>query len=116
MQFIALIYANESESAEPGTPEFMELIGEYQAASATYKEDGVMVGGEPLEPVAAATTVRVRNGKTETMDGPFAETKEQLGGFYIFECEDLDAAIKYAAMIPDAKRGCVEVRPVMMLG
>ena len=116
MQYIALIYANEAEAETPGTPEFMALIGEYQAATATYKEDGVLMAGEPLQPVATATTVRVRNGKTETMDGPFAETKEQLGGFYIFDCEDLDAAIKYASMIPDAKRGCVEVRPIMMLG
>ena len=64
-------------------------------------------------PTSTATTVRVRNGKTETMDGPFAETKEQLGGFYMFECANLDDAIKYAAMIPSAEHGSVEVRPVM---
>jgi len=73
----------------------------------------VMQTGEPLLPVATATTVRVRDGKTLTTDGPFAETKEQLGGFYILDCKDLDQAIAYAAKIPDAKRGSIEVRPVM---
>ena len=115
MQFIALIYDNEANGPDFGTPEFGDMMAGYKAASETYQKDGVMVSGEPLESVNTATTVRVRGGKVETMDGPFAETKEQLGGFYIFECEDIDAAIKYAALIPSAKSGCVEVRPIMKL-
>ncbi len=115
MQYIALIYQSEADAAAYGTPEFGKIMEEYMAANAVYKEDGVMVAGEPLQGTDTATTVRVRGGKTETMDGPFAETKEQLGGFYIFECENLDAAIKYAAMIPTAKHGSIEVRPIMNL-
>lgn len=115
MQYIALIYQNEADAVAPGTPEFGEIMEGYMAATAVYKKDGVMVAGEPLQGTDTATTVRIRNGKTETMDGPFAETKEQLGGFYIFDCENLDSAIKYAAMIPTAKHGSVEVRPIMNL-
>ena len=73
-----------------------------------------MVAGDPLEPTATATTVRVRGGKTESTDGPFAETKEQLGGYYILDCKDLDEAIAYAARIPTAAFGSVEVRPIMV--
>ena len=73
-----------------------------------------MKGGDALQPVATATTVRVRDGATETTDGPFAETKEQLGGFYILDCEDLDEAIEYAAKIPSAKFGSIEIRPIMV--
>jgi hypothetical protein len=79
------------------------------------QDAGVMAGGEALQPIATATTVTVRDGKTELMDGPFAETKEQLGGFYILECKDLDEALKYAAKIPDAKYGRIEVRPIMVI-
>ena len=75
-----------------------------------------MVAGDALMPVEMATSVRVRGGKTETMDGPFAETKEQLGGYYLLDCETLDDALKYAAMIPAADYGTVEVRPIMDLG
>ena len=77
---------------------------------------GVLVGGEALMPVTTATTVRVTGGKTETMDGPFAETKEHLGGYYLLDCKDLDEALHYAAMIPIHDFGCVEVRPLMNIG
>lgn len=113
MKFIALIYSAETSEPPYGTPEFETYIASYQAANETYERDKVLVVGEALNGVATATTIRVRDGKVETMDGPFAETKEQLGGFYLFDCENLDEAIKYAAMIPTAKHGCVEVRPVM---
>jgi hypothetical protein len=96
-----------------GTPEFGPYMDGYRKATETYQRDGVMLAGEALQDTATATTVRVRNGKTETMDGPFAETKEQLGGFYMFDCANLDEAIKYAAMIPTAEHGSVEVRPIM---
>jgi hypothetical protein len=78
------------------------------------KEDGKLVSGDALQGIETATTVSVRNGKTETIDGPFAETKEQLGGFYLLNCTDLDEAVKYAAMIPTAEHGRIEVRPVVV--
>jgi len=116
MKYLALIYSPpmDNEPTDPGTPEFEAMMDPWRKANEAFVEAGVMLGGEALMPPETATTVRVRGGKTETMDGPFAETKEQLGGFYLFECENLDAAIKYAAMIPTAKHGTVEVRPVMV--
>jgi hypothetical protein len=113
MKYLALIYSAAGSGPQYGTPEFGTFMGGYNEATQTYKRDGVMLAGEGLQPTSTATTIRVRNGKTETMDGPFAETKEQLGGFYLFECANLDEAIKYAAMIPSAAFGSVEVRPVM---
>jgi hypothetical protein len=113
MKYLALIYAAPGADPDYDTPEFEPFMEGYRTATETYQRDGVMLAGEALEPTSTATTVRVRNGKTETMDGPFAETKEQLGGFYLFECANLDDAIRYAAMIPSAKNGSVEVRPVM---
>jgi hypothetical protein len=74
---------------------------------------GLMKGGEALQPTSTATSVRVRNGDTLTTDGPFAETKDQLGGFYLVDCKDLDEAVEVAAGIPDARRGTIEVRPIM---
>ncbi len=110
MQFIALIYDVEgSEDVDWDT--LMEQYGEF---SAGLTSAGNMLGGEALEPISTATSVRVRNGKTEIVDGPFAETKEQLGGFYLMNCENLDEAIKWAAKIPTARYGTVEIRPVMV--
>ena len=114
MKYLALIYTAANVGPKPGTPEFGEFLGAYGKATGRYKADNVFLGAEALQPVSTATTVRVRNGKVETMDGPFAETKEQLGGYYLFECANLDEAIKYAAMIPSAELGCVEVRPVQV--
>ena len=116
MKYMALIYTNAAMEPQYGTPEAGTVMAAYKAATETYIRDGIMRGGEALHPPAMATTVRVRGGKTETMDGPFAETKEQLGGYYIFECADIDAAIKYAAMIPGAAHGSVELRPIMDFG
>lgn len=115
MKYMLLIYGNEQNGPEYGTPEFGPYMAAYKAATETYQKDGVMLGGEALEPVSAATSVRVRGGRTETMDGPFAETKEQLGGYYLLDCPSLDDAIRYAAMIPDAAKGTVEIRPLMDL-
>lgn len=115
MKYIALIYSNEADDPVPGSQEFGTLIGDYQAATNKFVEDGVLVAGDPLESVSTATTLRSRGGTLETTDGPFAETKEQLGGYYIFECDNLDDALKYAAMIPSVKHGSVEVRPVMAI-
>ncbi len=114
MQYMLLIYSADSAAPVPETREFGEMMQGYGAFTQEVKEAGVMKGGDALQPVATATTVRVRDGATETTDGPFAETKEQLGGFYILDCEDLDEAIEYAAKIPSAKFGCIEIRPVMV--
>jgi hypothetical protein len=88
----------------------------YYAFTNDSRAAGVNRGGEALQPTSTATTVRVRDGKTVTTDGPFAETKEQLGGYYLFECKDLDEAIQWAAKIPGAKFGSIEVRPIWEFG
>lgn len=114
MQYMLLIYSNEDSGPQPGTEEFGPYMGGYQTFTQEMKESGRLVAGDALQPVATATTVSVRNGKTETMDGPFAETKEQLGGYYLLECKDLDDAIACAAKIPTADHGRIEVRPVII--
>ncbi|MEE8306087.1 MAG: YciI family protein, partial [Gammaproteobacteria bacterium] len=90
MQYMCLIYENEQSGPEANKPDMPTLMAEYQAFGQAVNEGGVYVSGEPLQPIATATTVRVRDGQTQTTDGPFAETKEQLGGFYLLECKDLD--------------------------
>jgi len=115
MKYMALIYSEPGTGPDYGTPEFETYMGGYFKANDVYNADGVYVAGEALEAADTATTVRLRNGKVETMDGPFAETKEVLGGFYLLDCDNLDDAIKYAAMIPSATHGCVELRPVMVI-
>ena len=113
MKFIALIYGDESNYSE-ATPEETAAIfqahGEFgEAAGAA----GVYAGGEGLQLTDAATTLRVRDGERMLTDGPYAETKEQIGGFYALECKDLDEALEWAARIPEAKTGFIEVRPVI---
>ena len=111
MRYLALIYSDEAvEMTEKVANEMMPA---YEAFGKAATEAGVIRGGDALLPTTAATTVRVRSGKTATTDGPFAETKEQLGGYYELDCKDLDEAIKWAAKIPGAATGCVEVRPIM---
>jgi len=110
MQFLALIYETEGSSDVP----MPELMQQYQAFGEEAGTAGVIVGGNVLEAISTATSVRMREGKTHITDGPFAETKEQLGGYYLLECKDLDEAIKWAAKIPSARVGTVEVRPVMV--
>ncbi|MGH1369257.1 MAG: YciI family protein [Maritimibacter sp.] len=117
MKYLALIYdvAPSGDEPQPGTPEFDAYMAQWEALNDAYIAAGVMGGGEALMPPETATTLRVRGGKTETMDGPYAETKEQLGGYYILECKDLDEALHYAAMIPVHETGTIEVRPIMDL-
>ena len=115
MKYMALIYTDRNTEPAYGTPEFGAYMAGYQHANKTFRADGVFVAGDALQHERTATTVRVRHGKVETMDGPFAETKEQLGGYYIIDAENLDEAIKYAAMIPGAALGGVELRPIMIL-
>jgi hypothetical protein len=114
MQYLLLIYAEESRDPAPGTPEGDAFMNEYWAFTEEVKQRKLMLGSNALQPVSTATTVRVRDGKTETTDGPFAETKEQLGGYYLLDCKDLDEAIECAAKIPSARLGSIEIRPVML--
>ena len=111
MQYALLIYTEEPTEAPPDEQMAAEMEA-YNAFGQHITDNGAMKGGEALAPTATATTVRVRDGRTISTDGPFAETKEVLGGFYVVEAADLDEAIGYAAMIPGAKHGSVEVRPV----
>jgi len=114
MQYLALIYSAPNSGPQPNTPEFGPFMAGYQTATQTFKDDGAFIAGDALQSVETATCVRIRGGKTELTDGPFAETKETLGGYYLLECDDLDAAIKYAKMIPTAQHGTIEIRPLMV--
>jgi hypothetical protein len=116
MQYLMLIYTNEADW-ETAPPEVKQsTMGAYMAFTQEVQERKLYKGGNPLLPVSTATTVRVRDGKTSTTDGPFAETKEQLGGYYLLDCKDLDEAIEVAAKIPGAAWGSVEIRPIMVFG
>jgi hypothetical protein len=111
MRYALLIYGNEAAASQMSQQEEQAIMAAYNAFGERHKD--VIVGGEALVPSTTATTVRVRDGKTVTTDGPFAETKEQLGGFYLVKCENLDEAIEIASHIPGATDGSIEVRPVM---
>jgi len=114
MQYMLLIYSAEGREPQPGTEAFGKYIQEYQEFSRMCVDKGVMRAGDALQPVSTATTVTRETGKIEITDGPFAETKEQLGGYYLLECKDLDEALDYAGQIPTARHGRVEVRPLMV--
>ena len=114
MQYLLMIYTNEQQDAQRTPEENEAVMGEYYAFTNEVRQAGVMVAGEALHPTTTATTVRVRNGQTTSTDGPFAETKEQLGGYYLLDCQNLDEAIRWAAKIPGAREGSIEIRPVMV--
>jgi hypothetical protein len=113
MKYMLLIYNNPAEEPTYGTPEFDAMMGGFFAANEKMQADGVLVDGEGLQGIETATSLRIKSGKVETMDGPFAETREHLGGYYVVDVPDLDAALKYAALIPSANFGTIEVRPLM---
>ena len=113
MRYLLLIYQNEAEQAKRSQEELGARYGAYEAFTEEVQKRGVFLGGEAVMPINTATTVQVRGGKTLTTDGPFAETKEQLGGYYLLNCKDLDEAIEFAAKIPAAKDGSIEIRPIM---
>ena len=116
MQYLLLIYqAEPAADAQSGADEMTGELAADAAFTRETRERGQFVAGEALEPTATATSVRVRDGKTVVTDGPFAETKEALGGFYLLDCRDLDEAIEMAAKIPGARRGTIEVRPIWSL-
>lgn len=113
MQYLLLIYDAEKTILELSEAERSQLHADYVTYTKEIHASGHFKAGDPLQPVHTATTVRVRDGKTVTTDGPFAETREQLGGYYLVEAKDLDEATALAARIPSAKYGSIEVRPVM---
>ena len=114
MQYLVLIYDDEKAWDRMPKPESDKVFAAYMAYSEEMAKAGVMRAGDALKPTATATTVRLRDGKTLITDGPFAETKEQLGGYYLIEAKDLDEALKIAARIPSARYGSIEVRPIMV--
>ena len=113
MKYMLLIYNNPAEEPAYGSPEFEQMMAGFFAANEQMRNDGVLCDGDGLQGVETATSLRIKAGKVETMDGPFAETHEHLGGYYVVDVEDLDAALKYAALIPAAHFGTIEVRPLM---
>ena len=113
MKYLCLIYENEKNWETMPKEEADAVMGEYFTFTDGLRSSGRYVAGEALQPTPTATTVRVRGGKISTTDGPFAETKEQLGGFYMINARDLNEAIQVASKIPSARIGSIEVRPVM---
>jgi hypothetical protein len=113
MKYLCLIYDEEKRQSTMSKAEGDAMMGEYYAFTEGIRKSGQYINGNALQPVHTATTVRLRHGKMSTTDGPFAETKEQLGGYYLIEARDLNEAIHVAAKIPSARSGSVEVRPIM---
>ena len=114
MKYVLLIYDDEKTWETMAPAEGAAIMGEYFAFTQQLRESGKYHAGEALQPIATATTVRVRGGQIQSTDGPFAETREQLGGFYMVDAANLDEAIAIAARIPSARLGSIEVRPVMV--
>ena len=112
MKYLCLIYDEEQRWTTMTQAEMEAMMGEYIAFTKDISQSGHYLGGNDLQPTRSATTVRVRNGRLSTTDGPFAETKEQLGGYYLIEAKDLNEAIQIASRIPSAKLGAIEVRPI----
>jgi hypothetical protein len=112
MQYLLLIYRDEAKFLSASKGEVEEITTSYMAYAEAMKKAGVIRGGERLRPVTDATTVRVNGGKTTVLNGPYADTKEQLGGYYIIDVPDLDAALSWAARCPGAQTGVLEVRPI----
>ena len=113
MKYLCLIYSDERQWPKLPKADANSMTAEYSAFTDAIKRSGHFLGGDGLQPTTTATTVRVRNGKVATTDGPFAETKEQLGGFYLVEARDLNDALQVASRIPGARVGSIEVRPIM---
>jgi hypothetical protein len=116
MRYLCLLYGDENRWEKVSKAEMDALYEEYVAFTEDIKRSGHHLAGDPLYPTRAAATVRVRNGRVSATDGPFAETKEQLGGYYAIEAKDLNEAIQIASRIPAARTGGVEVRPIWEMG
>ena len=113
MRYLALLYWEEDRRPTPASAGYDEVLAAYAKANRHFREAETLVGADPLEPVSAAISVRVRDGKTIVTDGPFAETKERLGGYYLFDCKNHAEALQCAKQIPVAHYGTIELRPVM---
>ena len=113
MRYLCLIYEDEKAWMNASQAEMEKGMAEYNAFTEGIKKNGNYIGGEALQPTGTATSVRVRNGKVSTTDGPYVETKEQLGGYYLINAKDLNDAIQVAAKIPSARAGSIEIRPIM---
>lgn len=114
MKYMLLIYGDQVAHAAKSEADLNAEMQAYFAFNGLTQQRGMLVAGEALHPVTTAKTVRVRDGKTLTIDGPFAETKEQLGGYYVLDCKDLDEAIEMATHIPGVRDGSVEIRPLVV--
>jgi hypothetical protein len=114
MQYLLMVYRNEADYGKIDAATRKKIAEEYQAFTQSIIQSGHFKAGDALQPPSTATTVRVREGKTLTTDGPFAETREQLGGYYLIEAGDLDTALAVAARIPGARFGSIEVRPILV--
>jgi hypothetical protein len=112
MKYLLMIYASETDEAKMSAADTAKVMQAYGAYSEALVKAGAMQAGERLRPIADATSVRVRNGKTEVLNGPYAETREQLGGYYLIDVADLDAALAWAARCPSSSYGTIEVRPI----
>jgi hypothetical protein len=113
MEYLLLIYDREADFAKMNEAEYAAMYQEYGRFTQSIQQSGTFRAGKQLQPVATASTVRVRDGKRQVTDGPFAETREQLGGFYMIEAKDLDEALAIAEQIPSARAGSIEVRPLV---
>lgn len=112
MKYLLMIYSDEARQEAATKADTEQVHAAYMAYTEALRKSGVLVGGERLQPIASATTVRVANGKTQVLNGPYAETREQLGGYYMIDVPDLDAALSWAARCPGASHGTMEVRPI----
>lgn len=115
MKYMCLLYGEPGAGPVPGSADFGQMLAEFGSATDAMAQAGVLVDSSPLQPVQNATTVRVRAGELLLSDGPFAEVKEQLGGYFLLDCEDLDAAVGWMSRVPSAKYGSIEVRPLMVM-
>ena len=115
MKYMLLIYRNEADMLTASKAQAEQTMGAYMAYTEALKKAGVLAGGDRLQPSSAATTVRVADGKSKVLDGPYAEAKEQLAGYYVIDVPDLDSALSWAARCPGASAGTVEVRPIWQM-
>jgi hypothetical protein len=115
MQYLLMIYGNEAALQSRSQEDLNRLLGAYTAYTEAVKSAGIHVASNRLRPVSDATTVRIADGKTQVLNGPYAETREQLGGYYLIDVPDLDAALSWAARCPAAEYGTVEVRPIWVI-
>jgi len=115
MKYLLLLYGPDNPLPEPGMAEYDDMVQRWAAATGPMADAGVLIDCAPLQPVTASTTLRVRDGQVLLTDGPAAEIKEHFGGFTLMECADLDEALKWAATLPSATDGTIEIRPVVQV-